>query len=195
MLLINCLKYIYLYLTSFNVSLAKRVLLVYVSSMIFFGEICLVLMLPGNHVAEVVNATNSSNQSALDVACRYSQEDSVEMLLKAGADPSKPHEGFHPIHTALNAQSLACVATLLEFHPEQVDVRDTKYGGAPLHWAKSKEVSNTAEPSFAKKKNNRNKNGLKSLNNLLIMSCNISGIASCTYHHILLIQMITYGIT
>lgn len=94
----------------------------------------------GNHVAEVVNATNSSNQSALDVACRYSQEDSVEMLLKAGADPSKAHEGFHPIHTALNAQSLACVATLLEFHPEQVDVRDTKYGGAPLHWAKSKEA-------------------------------------------------------
>ena len=191
MLLVNCLKYIYL--TSFNVSLAKRVLLVYVSSMIFFGEICFLLMLPGNHVAEVVNATNSSNQSALDVACRYSQEDSVEMLLKAGADPSKPHEGFHPIHTALNSQSLACVATLLEFHPEQVDVRDTKYGGAPLHWAKSKEVSNTAETSFWKK--NRNKNGLKSLKNLLIMSCNISGIASCTYHHILLIQMITYCIT
>ena len=95
----------------------------------------------GNQVAEVVNATNSSNQSALDVACRYSQEDSVEMLLKAGADPSKPHEGVHPIHTALNVQSEACVAALLEFHPEQIHFRDTKYGGTPLHWAKSKEVS------------------------------------------------------
>ena len=146
--------------------------------MIFFGEICFMLMLPGNHVAELVDATNSSNQSPLDVACRYSQQDSVEMLLKAGADPSKSHEGFHPIHTALNAQSHACVATLLEFHPEQIHVRDTKYGGAPLHWAKSKEVSNTVEPSCAKK--NRNKNGLKSVNKLLIMSCNISAIASCT---------------
>ena len=95
----------------------------------------------GNQVAELVNATNSNNQSALDVACRYSQTDSVEVLLEAGADPSKPHEGCHPIHTALNVQSDACVATLLEFHPEQIHVRDTKYGGTSLHWAKNKAVS------------------------------------------------------
>lgn len=48
---------------------------------------------------------------------------------------------------------------------------------------------------YLRKKKKRNKNGLKSLNNLLIMSCNISGIESCTYHHILFIQMITYCIT
>ncbi|KAJ7386298.1 85/88 kDa calcium-independent phospholipase A2 [Desmophyllum pertusum] len=86
----------------------------------------------GNHVAEVVNATNSSNQSALDVACRYSQDDSVQMLLAAGADPNKAHDGCHPIHTALNVKSEACTATLLEFHPEQVNIRDGKYGGATL---------------------------------------------------------------
>ena len=89
----------------------------------------------------MVNATNASNQSALDVACRYSQDDSVQMLLAAGADPSKEHDGCHPIHTALKAKSDPCTATLLEFHPEQVHVRDSKYGGTPLHWAKTKEVS------------------------------------------------------
>lgn len=88
----------------------------------------------------MVSATNSSNQSALDVACRYSQDDSVQVLLAAGADPNKEHDGCHPIHTALNVKSDACAATLLEFHPEQVHVRDSKYGGAPLHWAKTKEV-------------------------------------------------------
>ena len=63
------------------------------------------------------------------------------MLLEAGADPSKPHEGCHPIHTALQVKSNSCAATLLEFHPEQIHVRDTKYGGTPLHWAKTKEAS------------------------------------------------------
>ena len=62
------------------------------------------------------------------------------MLLAAGADPNKEHDGCHPIHTALKVKSDACAATLLEFHPEQVHVRDSKYGGTPLHWAKTKEV-------------------------------------------------------
>lgn len=94
----------------------------------------------GNQLAEVVNTTNSSNQSPLDIACRYSQGDSVQMLLEAGADPDKSHNGCHPIHIAVDAKSDSCVATLLEFHPEQVNVRDSKYGGTPLHWAKTKEV-------------------------------------------------------
>ena len=87
-----------------------------------------------------MNTTNSSNQSPLDIACRYSQGDSVQMLLEAGADPDKSHNGCHPIHIAVDAKSDSCVATLLEFHPEQVNVRDSKYGGTPLHWAKTKEV-------------------------------------------------------
>lgn len=87
-----------------------------------------------------MNTTNSSNQSPLDIACRYSQGDSVQMLLEAGADPDKLHNGCHPIHIAVDAKSDSCVATLLEFHPEQVNVRDSKYGGTPLHWAKTKEV-------------------------------------------------------
>ena len=62
------------------------------------------------------------------------------MLLEAGADPDKSHNGCHPIHIAVDAKSDSCVATLLEFHPEQVNVRDCKYGGTPLHWAKTKEV-------------------------------------------------------
>ena len=62
------------------------------------------------------------------------------MLLEAGADPDKSHNGCHPIHIAVDAKSDSCVATLLEFHPEQVNVRDSKYGGTPLHWAKTKEV-------------------------------------------------------
>ncbi|XP_074620294.1 85/88 kDa calcium-independent phospholipase A2-like [Acropora palmata] len=93
----------------------------------------------GNQLSEVVNATNSKHESALDVACHYSQNDSVQMLLEAGADPRKSHEGVHAIHTAMKVRSEACAATLLEFHPEQIHARDTKYGGTPLHWAKTKE--------------------------------------------------------
>ena len=98
---------------------------------------------PGNQLSEIVNATNSKQESALDVACHYSQNDSVQMLLEAGADPRKSHEGVHAIHTAMKVKSEACAATLLEFHPEQIHARDTKYGGTPLHWAKTKEVSSS----------------------------------------------------
>ena len=91
-------------------------------------------------MAQIVNATNSSNQSPLDVACRYSQDGSVKVLLEAGADPNQPIGYAHPIHVALKCQSDQCAAVLLEFHPEQISVRDRKYGGTPLHWAKTKEV-------------------------------------------------------
>ena len=98
----------------------------------------------GEQVKDVINARNSSNESALDIACRYSQEKGVRMLLEAGASANEAEASSHafPIHTAMKSKSDHCAEILLEFHPEQLQTKDTKYGGSPLHWAKTKEVCN-----------------------------------------------------
>ena len=98
----------------------------------------------GGQVKDIINARNSSNETALDVACRYSQDRGVKMLLEAGASVDEVQADSHalPIHTAMKSRSDRCAEILLEFHPEQLEAKDTKYGGSPLHWAKTKEVRN-----------------------------------------------------
>ena len=96
----------------------------------------------GEQAKEIINSRNNSNETALDIACRYSQENGVRMLLEAGASVNEVEANSHafPIHTAMKSKSDRCAEILLEFHPEHIEAKDTKYGGSPLHWAKTKEV-------------------------------------------------------
>ncbi|KAK3728611.1 hypothetical protein QZH41_011694 [Actinostola sp. cb2023] len=92
----------------------------------------------GGKVSDIVNSRrNVDDQTALDVACHFSQEKGVKMLLlEAGAD-----KGYQkPIHTALKSNGTRRATFILEFDPEQIDEKDLKYGAFPLHWAKSKEA-------------------------------------------------------
>jgi ankyrin repeat protein len=94
----------------------------------------------GGQVSDVVNSRNIDDQTALDVACHFSQENGVRVLLEAGADVNHVEGHTKPIHTALKSNGTRCAALILEFHPEQINEKDLKYGALPLHWAKTKEV-------------------------------------------------------
>ena len=104
-------------------------------------------------MAEAVNSMNNSYQTPLEVACTFSQDSGVKVLLEAGADASQASGHGQPIHTALKNKSENCATVLLEFHPELISSRDQKYGGTPLHWAKTKTVGvqNNGAPSIPHK--------------------------------------------
>jgi len=94
----------------------------------------------GVQVTDMVNSRNADNKTVLDVACHFTQDEGVKVLLEAGADVNRPEGYQKPIHTALKSNGTRCAALILEFHPDQINEKDLKYGAYPLHWTKSKEV-------------------------------------------------------
>ncbi|XP_048577713.1 85/88 kDa calcium-independent phospholipase A2 [Nematostella vectensis] len=91
-------------------------------------------------LVDVINSRNKDDQTALDVACRFTQDEGVRVLLEAGADVNHVNGYALPIHTALKANGTRCASLLIDFHPELISARDLKYGGSPLHWVKTKEA-------------------------------------------------------
>jgi calcium-independent phospholipase A2 len=51
-----------------------------------------------------------------------------------------PSQHAYPIHSAAKYNSHDCVKPILKFDEQCVHVKDTKYGGTPLHWAKTRQV-------------------------------------------------------
>ena len=45
-----------------------------------------------------------------------------------------------PIHTAMSLSSSLCAKEIIETYPNQLNAKDMKQGGTPLHWAKSADV-------------------------------------------------------
>jgi len=99
-----------------------------------------VVCVSGVQLTDIIDSHNMDNQTALDVACHFSQDEGVKVLLEAGADVNRVEGYQKPIHTALKSNGTRCAALIIEFHPEQIDEKDLKYGAYPLHWAKTKEV-------------------------------------------------------
>lgn len=64
-----------------------------------------------------------------------------QVLLKYGGDPRVSGKYAYPLHSASKYASEDCVKVLCEFDKDLVNLRDKKYGGTPLHWAKTKTVS------------------------------------------------------
>jgi len=109
--------------------------------MVVVRYLCSTYIFKGGQVSDIVNSRNVDDQTALDVACHFSQEKGVKMLLlEAGADVNHVEGYQKPIHTALKSNGTRRATFILEFDPEQIDEKDLKYGAFPLHWAKSKEV-------------------------------------------------------
>lgn len=65
----------------------------------------------------------------------------VEMLLKGGVDPSVSKADRLPIHVAVDLGDIKCIELIIKKHPSQKEARDKRYNGTPLHWAKTREVT------------------------------------------------------
>ncbi|XP_043232968.1 85/88 kDa calcium-independent phospholipase A2-like [Amphibalanus amphitrite] len=90
---------------------------------------------------EAVNARNKKNLTPLHIACMEDKPDNVKTLLKAGADVNVAGSAEElPIHTAMSLSSSLCAKEIIETYPNQLNAKDMKQGGTPLHWAKGADV-------------------------------------------------------
>ncbi|XP_052770064.1 85/88 kDa calcium-independent phospholipase A2-like isoform X2 [Mya arenaria] len=96
--------------------------------------------------------TNEKGHTALYKACMEAPEPrpqgeaieksvAVEMLLEGGADPYITNSYKRPIHEAVELGELSCIELILKKHPSQRNARDKKFQGCPLHWSKTRDVT------------------------------------------------------
>ncbi|XP_023670405.2 85/88 kDa calcium-independent phospholipase A2 isoform X2 [Paramormyrops kingsleyae] len=88
-----------------------------------------------------VNELNASGEAPLHVACRLGRVESLKALLKGGACCDVMGGRGYPIHMAMKYNERSCVEAILAADPSQLEVEDALYGGTPLHWAKTGEMS------------------------------------------------------
>ncbi|CAB4016713.1 85 88 kDa calcium-independent phospholipase A2 isoform X2 [Paramuricea clavata] len=79
-------------------------------------------------------------ETPLHVACMVNNAKGVQLLLENGADMNLPSQYAYPIHSAAKYNSNDCVKPIVKFDEQCVHVKDTKYGGTPLHWAKTRQT-------------------------------------------------------
>jgi ankyrin repeat protein len=83
-----------------------------------------------------VNDLTSNNKSAMYYACKRMDERMVEMLLKAGANPSVgTPKGVPLMMFVLEKRAPAIAMLLLKFKPDCCHVRSPITGDTPLHLA------------------------------------------------------------
>ena len=99
--------------------------------------------------AQVVNTVNSSMETPLQVACMLNNARGVQVLLENGADMKLQSNHAYPIHWAAKYNSNECITTILMFDKQCVHTKDAKYGGTPLHWAKTRQTVELLLPEGA----------------------------------------------
>ncbi|XP_030637353.1 85/88 kDa calcium-independent phospholipase A2 [Chanos chanos] len=88
-----------------------------------------------------VNELNLSGETPLHVACRMGKVESVKALLGGGARCDVKGASGYPIHAATKYNEKSCAEVILNANPTQLQAEDALYGGTPLHWAKTAEMS------------------------------------------------------
>uniref|UniRef100_A0A8C9R7G9 phospholipase A2 n=1 Tax=Scleropages formosus TaxID=113540 RepID=A0A8C9R7G9_SCLFO len=88
-----------------------------------------------------VNEQNNAGETPLHVACRLGRAEALKALLAGGARCDVMGSMGYPIHIAMKHNEKSCAETILTTDPSQLHVEDVKYGGTPLHWARSSEMS------------------------------------------------------
>ncbi|KAL4647833.1 85/88 kDa calcium-independent phospholipase A2 isoform X2 [Arapaima gigas] len=88
-----------------------------------------------------VNEQNNAGETPLHVACRLGKAESLKALLGGGARCDVAGSTGYPIHTAMKHNEKSCVEAILAADPRQLHVEDIVYGGTPLHWARTSEMS------------------------------------------------------
>ncbi|XP_065115746.1 85/88 kDa calcium-independent phospholipase A2-like isoform X1 [Paramisgurnus dabryanus] len=88
-----------------------------------------------------VNELNAAGETPLHIACRLGRVGAVKGLLGGGARCDIIGSNGYPIHSAMKCSEKSCVEAILSISPNQVLAEDPVYGGTPLHWAKTAEMS------------------------------------------------------
>ncbi|XP_030064134.1 85/88 kDa calcium-independent phospholipase A2 isoform X2 [Microcaecilia unicolor] len=88
-----------------------------------------------------VNHLSQSGETPLHVACRLGKEGAVQALLRCQAKHDAIGRHGYPIHTAMKYVQKGCAENILDVSRSQVLAEDPRYGGTPLHWAKSAEMA------------------------------------------------------
>lgn len=88
-----------------------------------------------------VNELNAAGETPLHIACRLGRVGAVKGLLGGGARCDIIGSNGYPIHSAMKCSEKSCVEAILSVSPNQVLAEDPVYGGTPLHWAKTAEMS------------------------------------------------------
>ena len=83
-------------------------------------------------------------ESPIHIAIMLSHDGLVNTLLENGVNGNTPCGHAYPIHLAMQHESTQCAKKLIEHLPECLQLRDKKYGGMPIHWVKSSEVSRSS---------------------------------------------------
>ncbi|XP_046856268.1 85/88 kDa calcium-independent phospholipase A2-like [Xenia sp. Carnegie-2017] len=92
-------------------------------------------------VAQVVNSVNSSEETPLHFACVINNGKGLQLLLEHGADLKVKSKHMFPIHAAVKFNSDECIKAILKFHKDCTTFKDSKYGGTPLHWVKTRKIA------------------------------------------------------
>lgn len=88
-----------------------------------------------------VNELNAAGETPLHVACRLGRVGAVKGLIGGGARCDIMGSASYPIHTAMKYSEKSCAEAILSTNPNQLLAEDPIYGGTPLHWAKTAEMS------------------------------------------------------
>lgn len=118
--------------------------------------------------SRLLNIPNEAGKTPLHLACEGDKPDCVKALLCAGADVNvaATHDSTLPIHSAMAANSTHCAKEIIAMYPNQLNAKDMKQGGTPLHWATSREIIN-AMADLGCSINARNFHGLTALHKMV----------------------------
>ncbi|XP_077082940.1 85/88 kDa calcium-independent phospholipase A2 isoform X3 [Siphateles boraxobius] len=88
-----------------------------------------------------VNELNASGETPMHIACRLGRVEVVKGLLGGGARCDIMGSNGYPIHAAMKFSEKSCAEAILSSNPNQLLAEDPVYGGTPLHWVKTPEMS------------------------------------------------------
>ncbi|XP_056125642.1 85/88 kDa calcium-independent phospholipase A2 isoform X1 [Rhinichthys klamathensis goyatoka] len=88
-----------------------------------------------------VNELNASGETPMHIACRLGRVEVVKGLLGGGARCDIMGSSGYPIHAAMKFSEKSCAEAILSSNPNQLLAEDPVYGGTPLHWVKTPEMS------------------------------------------------------
>ncbi|XP_031419425.1 85/88 kDa calcium-independent phospholipase A2 [Clupea harengus] len=88
-----------------------------------------------------VNDFNLAGETPLHVACRLGRAEAVKALLGGGGKCDVLGGNCYPIHAAMKYSQKGCAEAILTADPAQLQAEDPVYGGSPLHWSKTSEMT------------------------------------------------------